>query len=393
MTLQEIGRRGASSLAPNSPPGPGGIGPACRLLEDRTLLSGVTLQQALDAYDDVNAGVAVLNQIGATALVNQALNGVSIPFVNQTLASLPQLGLPGVVAPSLTSIENLLADAYGIAVTDATATGDQVQNALPAGFKILYPSPTAVWPITPDSNGNVLEVSYTAATNPLPPVSLNVAQNSPFQYLNNGFFANFSATAQFTVPYTVTFGVDLPSGQTQPLFFLLANPNAFGVSLSSSIAAKTINADLNIGDLANVTATNNTAQQALNITGNLGFQSLASNPLDAGGKLRASDFTNSLGQVVQGTVNGSAQLSLNLSTQLALLGNVDWIGNFSEALQNGNLQTPIVNIQLNEDPDAVAAQPGKAHSQCPGPGKRTGYFGPTAKCSGSTSAPDRPIHR
>ena len=242
------------------------------------LPSGYSLQQVLQAYDDVNAGVTILNALGATAIVNQALNGVSIPFVNQTLASLPQLNLPSVIGPSLANVQNLLAEAYGTAVTDANATWSQVQSALnSAGFTILSPT-GGTFPGTadPSHNNALLELSYTAATNPIPPLSLNIAQNTPFSYLNNGFFANFSATAQFTVPYTVTFGVDVPSGQSQPMFFVLANPNAVTVNLTSTIAANTINANLDIGDLASVTATNNSAQPVLSMTGSLGFQSIAS---------------------------------------------------------------------------------------------------------------------
>ena len=171
-----------------------------------------------------------------------------------------------------------------------------MQTALTsAGFNILVP-----FSGTPDSNGNLLEVSYTAPTNQIQPVPINIAQNSPFSYLNNGFFANFSATAQYTVPYTVTSRRG-HSQRTNPAHVLrVGQPQRPYGSLTSSIAANTINADLGIGDLASVTATNSNAQQVLSVTGSLGFQSLPSNPLDAGGKLRASDFTNSLGKVIQG---------------------------------------------------------------------------------------------
>jgi Ca2+-binding RTX toxin-like protein len=280
------------------------------------------------------------------------LGGVAIPFDNQaTMAGL--LGLPSVVAPSLTSVQSLLASAFpGGSVTDADATWSQVQSALnSAGFQILSPTGTQ-FPGTPDPthNNSLLEISFTPPSATLQntqPVSLNVAENSPFQYLNNGFFAGFSATAQFSGPNTITFGVDAPNGT--PTFFVLANPTTFTVSLSNSIAANTIDATLEIGDLASVTATNASAEQMLSLTGSLGFQSVASNPLDAGGKVRASDFSN-LGQVIQPNVNGVAQLNLTFSTQLAMLGSVGWSGSFSEAIQNGQLQAPSVNLQLNESP-------------------------------------------
>ena len=305
------------------------------VLEDRRLLSNWSLQQVLDAYDgnNGNAGMNVLDQIGATAIVNQALNGVSIPFVGQTLASIPQLNLSSAVGASLVNVQSLL----GSGVTDATATWSQVQTALTgAGFTVVVP-----YSGTPDSNGNLLEASYTAPAGTIPSVPISIAQNTPFSYLNNGFFANFSASAQFSVPFTVTFGVDVPNGQQNPTFFVLANPDAFTAALTATIAANTINASLNIGDLASVTATNNNAEQVLNIAGSLGFQCL---PSETDGKLRASDF-NSLGQVIQGTVTGSAQLSLNFAVQLASLPAIGWSGTFSQDFLNGVLQAPSVNLQ------------------------------------------------
>ena len=267
------------------------------VLEDRTLLA--SLSTVLNAYDSATAGISVLNQLGAAAIVNQALNAVNVPFVNQSLAGLSQLGLAGKVRPSLVTINSLLAK-LPRAPTDNNATWTQVQTALTdAGFSIEVP-----WTGQPTSEP-LLEVSYTATPNAIPPLSINVDQNTPFPYLNDGLFANFSATAQITVPYTITLGVDIPSGQTEPMFFVLQNADALSASLVSSIAANTIDADLDIGDLANVTAANSTAQQVLNVTGSLGFYSNpSSDPLDAGGKLRASDFTKSLSTAVQGNLNG-----------------------------------------------------------------------------------------
>ncbi len=256
-------------------------------LEDRTLLNA-SLPSVLQAYDDPNTGVAFLNQIGSTAIVNQALSAPTIPFVNQSLAGIAQLGLPSIVGSSLVTINSMLAGLQG-APTDATATWTQVESVLNAPpFSLVYPSPNSLtWPGTPDSNGNLLEVTYTPQTNSIPPLSLNIDQNTPFSYLNNGFFANVSATVQLTTS-PVTFGVDQPSCQQNPMFFMLANPSAVAVSLTSTIAANTINADLSIRDLASVTATNDIAQPILSVTGSLGYYSNPSNPLDAGGKLRAA---------------------------------------------------------------------------------------------------------
>ena len=95
------------------------------------------------------------------------------------------------------------------------------------------------------------------------------------------------------------------------MFFVLQNADALSASLVSSIAANTIDADLDIGDLANVTAANGTAQQVLNVTGSLGFYSNpSSDPLDAGGKLRASDFTKWLSTAVQGEPQWVARLEI-----------------------------------------------------------------------------------
>ncbi len=309
-------------------------------LEDRTLLTSagnLTLSGILSAYDSASAGIAALNDVGATAIVNQALGAVTVPFINQSLASLSQLDLPELVEPSLVSIQSLLAGLPG-APTDATASWNQVQTALMNnGFSIPIP-----W--TGQTSGTLLEVAYTSTTTSASPLSLNIDQNTPFSYLNDGFFANFSATVQFTVPYSVTFGVDIPSGQTQPTFFMLANPNAFNVTITSSIAANTIDADLDIGDLASVTAANSSQQTVLNVTGSLGFYS-TNTGLDAGNKLRASDFTgNGFASAVKGNLNGSANLSLDFDAQLSDLPDIPWTGTFSDAIQNDVLQPPSVSL-------------------------------------------------
>ncbi len=306
-------------------------------LEDRTLPSTYTLQSVLDAYDNVTTGIAILNETGATDIISQALNGVSIPLLNESLANISQLDLSGLLQPSLTSINSMLSSLSGT-VNDANATWSQVQQALQnAGFSIAVP-----FTGTPDSNGNLLEVSYTAPANSVDlGVLLDQNNPSPFSYLNNGLLANFTATA--TPSMTVTFGVDVPSGQG-PTFFVAANPSALSVNLASSIGANAINTDLQIGDLADVSVSN-AAQQILGFTGSLGFYSNSGNPLDAGNKLRASDFSGSLSQAVQGNVNGVASFNLGFSMQLTGLGSVPWSGTFREAITNGVLQVPNVALQ------------------------------------------------
>jgi len=305
-------------------------------LEDRTLLSGFSLQSVLTAYD---GGAGALVQQGA-AIVGQAL-GLDLPLLNETLDS--ALGLAK-------DIETPFQPALNTAASQWTAVQNQLTSL---GFTINIANPdTTGTMLNPDANGNLLEVTWTH-TFSSPSVSFTITGSSGgFSYLSGGgLFGGFTGTAQAT--FTVTLGVDVQDNQ--PTFFLLTNPSTpnLTASLSVSDTKSPLTGSLAVGDLANVNAL---ATVNIGLAASLGFQATSS---ETDNKIRLADFSNSLSDIVTGGINGSLdsnqdalQLSANFSVQLSMLPAITWSGAFSDAIQNSVLQSP--NFNLNEpDPQQL----------------------------------------
>ena len=287
-------------------------------LEDRRLLSiTYDLSNALQAY---NTGVgAVGNAATASAVVDQVLGTGTLPVANQTLDQ--GLGIAGdFLKPFQTTLNQNASDWSTIA--------SQLQAA---GFTIHV-----AFTGTPDANNDLLEVNWTQTLTPSDPIQ--IVGKTGFSYLDGGggLYGGISGTGSVTL--SLTFGVDV-NPANQSLKFFIAPGNAVQASLSGSTAANGLSGTIAIGDLSTV---NVTSTASINFTGTLALNTTAS---ESDGKLRASDLTSNLSQVVTGGVNGSANLNAAFSAQLFGLPNVNWTGTLSDAVTNNALQSPMVNLQ------------------------------------------------
>ncbi len=250
----------------------------------------------------------------------------------------------GANAPQLVRPDSQTAAPDGSSANWVTTVAPALQNA---GFKILYPSPSAQWTGLPDANGNYLEMSWTAPKDWTPAVPHFVVDGDTgfggavanyLEQAGGGLIGDLSGSA--TIGLKVLLGVDDHG-------FFVSGTNALSINLTASTSTN-LGGTLSIGDLASVTAKNGVAK--LGVSAAVGFQPTATDP---NGKVRVSDLTQSLSQVVTGTLTGSASLTLNFDTQLAMLPDIAWSGTFAANIQNSgvtlsvNLTAPSVQNLLS----------------------------------------------
>ncbi len=285
------------------------IWPRLVKLEDRTLLS-YTLPQVTQAYD--NAVAVVGTATNAAAIVDQVLGVNILPLVSQTLDR-----ATGLAAAFLSPFQTIL--------TQGTTDWNNIvkPQLLDAGFSIALP-----FTGTPDSNNNLLEVSWSHILTPTDPIQ--ILGQTGFSYLDGvggGLFGGITATGSVNV--TITFGVDVNPASQQLNFFIAPDNNVVKATLTGSTASNALSGTLDIGDLASVSAT---ASANVTFNGTLGLQATAA---DTDGKLRATDLTGNLSKVVTGgVINGSASVMGQFDAQLFGLPDIKWGGTISKSVAN-----------------------------------------------------------
>ncbi len=211
--------------------------PTAVVLEDRTLLS-FTLPEVTQAYD--NGVAAVGTATNAAAVVNQVLGVSSLPVANKTLSQ--SLGLS---ADFLDPFKTVLTE-------NSTDWANMVEPELiSAGFSVPVP-----FTGTPDSNNNLLEVTWFQSYSPSVPIV--ISGTTGFSYLDGavpggGLFGAITATGSVSV--NLSFGVDVNPSSQQLNFFVAPGNNVVQATLTGSTAADGLSGTLAIGDLANVSAT------------------------------------------------------------------------------------------------------------------------------------------
>ncbi len=283
------------------------LSPGLLRLEDRTLLS-YDLTAVIQAYDK---GVAAVGTAAnAAAIVDLVLGVNTLPLAEQTLDK--ALGLADdFIRPFQTVLNS--------AAQDWNAVAAQLQTA---GFSIPLP-----FTGTPDSNNNLLEVAWSQTLAPTDPIQ--ILGQTGFSYLDGaggGLFGGITATG--SVNLTLTFGVDVNPSSQQLNFFVAPSNNVVQATLTSSTASNALSGTLDIGDLASVSAT---ATAGVSFTGTLGLQATAA---DTDGKLRTTDLTGNVSQVITGGVNGSASVKGQFDAQLVGLPDIAWSGTISKSVVN-----------------------------------------------------------
>jgi Ca2+-binding RTX toxin-like protein len=295
--------------------------PGYDFLEDRTLLSYM-LPAVTQAYDNAVAQIGTL--ANTAAIIDQVLGVQALPLASQTLDQ--ALGLA-----------NDFLTPFKTALTQNTSDwANTVEPELiSAGFSIPVP-----FTGNPDSNNNLLEVTWSQTFTPTDPIQ--ILGSTGFSYLGGaagGLFGGITATGSVTV--SLTFGVDVNPTSQQINFFVAPASNVVQASLSGSTASGGLSGTISIGDLASV---NVTSTAGVNFNGNLGLKASSA---DTDGKLRTADLTSNLSNVVTGGVNGSATVNVSqFDAQLFGLPDLTWSGVISTSVVNNATQPE--SDQLNE---------------------------------------------
>ena len=291
-------------------------------LEDRTLLT-FTLSEVAQAYDNgVAAGGTAAN---AAAIVDDVLGTNSLPLANQTLAQ--AIGLA-----------NDFLTPFQTALTQNTSdwTNTVESELLSNGFSIPVP-----FTGTPDSNNNLLEVTWSQTYAPSDPIQ--ILGQTGFSYLDSGGGGLYGGiTATGSVGVNLTMGVDVNPTSQQLNFFVAPGNNIVQASLTGSTANGGLTGTIAIGDLASV---NVTATAGVTFNGTLGLQATSADP---DGKLRIDDLTTNLASdnAVVGTgVSGTATVDVSqFDAQLFGLPDVDWSGTLSLSMANNIIGSPSISL-------------------------------------------------
>ena len=291
-------------------------------LEDRTLLS-FTLAQVTQAYD---SGVsAVGTAANAAAIIDDVLGTNTLPLASQTLDK--ALG-----------VANDFLKPFQTALTQNTSdwTNTVESELLSAGFTIPVP-----FTGTPDSNNNLLEVTWSQTYAPTDPIQ--ILGQTGFSYLDGvggGLFGGITATGSVSI--TLTIGVDVNPTTHQLDFFVAPSNNVVQASLSGSTANNGLTGTIAIGDLANVSVT---ATAGVTFNGTLGLQATSA---DTDGKLRVADLTTNLAsdKAVTGPgVSGKATVNVSqFDAQLFGLPDITWSGTLSLNMANNVIGSPSINL-------------------------------------------------
>ncbi len=299
-------------------------------LEDRTLLAN--LQAVLSAYD---SGVDMLAQVSngvstAASLVDQALGGVSIPLVNLSLNNIPGLN---VGSDFLTP--------FSTALDAAATTWSAAASGLPGNFIVQHPfNPDANGDAIPyDSNGDLVEVTYTNSWSPSLAPLLVTGGDGPWSYLNGdgGLFGAIDVS-QATVTLSETLGVNQNPTTGALSFFVTsasdpAYPSSLTVTLNGAIpSGSALSGSLSVGGLADVTAAvtgpDSPGSNALSVSAGLGFTSTLFMPWNQ------QPSVQMIAQSFGASVNGALELDAAFQAQVPLLSlpaGLGWSGTFTDS--------------------------------------------------------------
>ena len=257
----------------------------------------------------------------AAAIVDQVLGVSSLPLANQTLDQ--GLGLAtDFLRPFQTVLDKNAPDWSAVAAV------------LPNSFSVPLPFTGSLY-----SNNNLVELTWSQTLAPSDPIQ--ILGPTGLSYLDGaggGLFGGITATGSVTV--ALTFGVDVNPATQQLGFFIAPSNNVVQASLTGSTAADGLSGTLDIGDLANVSAT---ATAGVSFTGTLGLQTTA-----ADGKLRIADLTTKLssGNAVTGGVSGSATVNVSqFDVQLFGLPDITWSGVITTSVLNNTIEPESDTLQ------------------------------------------------
>ncbi len=183
----------------------------------------------------------------------------------------------------------------------------------------------------------MFEISYSSVLST--PVNVSASGKTGFSDLDNfdaatgGCLGEFSVSSP-TVTLTLNMGVDVPSGQTTPSFFLAAGSGSTGsnLTIANFNASGSLGGTLDIGQLGSVSAT---ATATATLTqGSLAFTDPNNATDGKANKVRISDLQNNLSNAVTGTVAGSVAISATLAANISLLStfSFSWNPTFSAAI-------------------------------------------------------------
>jgi Ca2+-binding RTX toxin-like protein len=291
--------------------------------------STVPLQPVLDSFDSALGDLGRSSSVSALVAQGLGMNGVNLPLVDISLDD--ALDISTDLLSPLESAFQVVSHALS---EHAAATWSAVAADLEAaGFTVPVQFTGA-----PDGNGNLVEIAFNQTVN-LEAVPMLISGSTGFSYLDGaggGLFGVISGAGWVSI--SLSFGVDINS-QHQLGFFVVPNANAIAATVTASTGSQGLGGSLEIGDLADVSAT---ATGGISVTGALGLIAPAT---DKDKKIRLADLTSNLGQAVTGSVSGSANLSVDFDAELSGLPDIPWSGTFSEDLVKGVLQSPIVSLQ------------------------------------------------
>lgn len=218
-----------------------------------------------------------------------------------------------------------------------SGTKEQIESALrslqSAGFTLEYLAPTA------DANGDLLRITYDRTFN-TDRARFNIAGATGLDYfdkdVNGSLSGSFNAQSP-TVTVHITFGVDAV-GRTATS----AGTPTFYVADSSSVAFDglhaqgQVNGEMALRFLADVQATGT-------LTVDLGG-SLRLHDSDSDHKLRVSDLSNA--SSIVGDVDGSIVLNADIHTNLPVLRNITWHGDWRADIVDGRVNVGSPTLRM-----------------------------------------------
>ena len=280
---------------------------------------GYAMAEILDAY---NTGRVNFKNI-AQFIVDNGL-GKDLPVVQESVGAVLD-----VVSKLRTAFDHAL-----------SGTKEQIAAAVKSleslGFRLEYVGTQA------DANGDLLRISYNRTIN-TEQARFNVAGDTGFSYfdgdVNGQLSGSFKAQAP-TVNVHVTFGVDLVGGT--PTFYVADSSN---VSFAGLNGSGRVSGEMAIRYLAGVQAT---GTLTVNLDGRLGLQDS-----DSDHKLRLTDLSN-VASIV-GDIDGSIVLNVDMNTNLPVLRNLTWHGDWRADVVDGhvNVGTPTLRTPSVEDVTAA----------------------------------------
>lgn len=266
--------------------------------------AGTAMRAIVEAYNSGRLNVG--NTI--RAIVNSGF-GQNLPIVQESV---------GEALDIITKLQAVFENAF-----DVSATQSQLEAAWrsleSAGFHLDYLGSAK------DANGDLLRITYDRTFN-ADRVRFNVGGDTGFEYfdrdVNGGLGGRFNVQSP-AVRVHVTFGVDLANNT--PTFFV--SDSSF-VSFDDLQGSTTISGEMALRFLADVQVT---GTLTLDLDGRLNLRDS-----DSDHKLRVTDFSN--GNAVVGDVDGSVVLNADLHTNLPVLRNITWHGDWRADIVDGQVR-------------------------------------------------------